>query len=331
MLTCGALHASLWRQDEPRKDTQMKNYYRVMLGRKSVCAQPCFDGNFIGADYGIHEDLTGKLPEAWRDFNHRFIPVYLSNHPDKPKVAAGLACGMLWTLSKGMQKGSIVLSPDGGGRYRVAEIVGDYYYAEGQILPHRRPVRWLSQTIERSQMSESLRNSLASIGTVVTIGKPLFIEEIDGLLNGAGGSPLISTDSLIEDPVAFAMERHLEDFLVANWANTELGRQYDIYEEDGELVGQQYPSDTGPMDVLAISKDRKTLLVVELKKGKASDVVVGQTLRYMGYVQEELADEGQGVRGVVIALEDDQRIRRALSMTPAIEFYRYEISFKLVK
>ena len=60
-------------------------------------------------------------------------------------------------------------------------------------------------------------------------------------------------------------------------------------------------------------------------------MVVGQTLRYMGYVQEELADEGQEVRGVVIALEDDQRIRRALAMTRVIDFYRYEISFKLVR
>ena len=79
------------------------------------------------------------------------------------------------------------------------------------------------------------------------------------------------------------MEKHLEDFLVENWASTDLGTTYDIYEEDGELVGQQYPTDTGPLDILAISKDKKRLLVVELKKGRASDVVVGQTLRYMGY------------------------------------------------
>jgi restriction system protein len=71
--------------------------------------------------------------------------------------------------------------------------------------------------------------------------------------------------------------------------------------------------------------------VVELKKGRASDVVVGQVLRYMGYVKEELAEEGQDVRGVVIALEDDQRIRRALSMVPTIDFFRYQISFKLIK
>jgi restriction system protein len=51
----------------------------------------------------------------------------------------------------------------------------------------------------------------------------------------------------------------------------------------------------------------------------------------MGYVQEELAEEHQDVRGVIIALEDDQRIRRALRMTPNIQFYRYEVSFRLVK
>lgn len=51
----------------------------------------------------------------------------------------------------------------------------------------------------------------------------------------------------------------------------------------------------------------------------------------MGFVQEELAESEQTVRGVVIALEDDQRIRRALAMVPSIEFYRYEVSFKLVK
>ena len=113
--------------------------------------------------------------------------------------------------------------------------------------------------------------------------------------------------------------------------NTELSKEYDIFEEDGELVGQQYPSDTGPIDILAISKDKKKLLVVELKKGRVSDVVVGQIQRYMGYVQDELAEGDQEVHGVVIALEDDIRLRRALSVTKNIEYYSYNISFKLTK
>ncbi len=307
----------------------MKSYIRIMLGKKSMYAQECFVGNFIGADYGIRLDLTQKLPDEWRTFNREFIPVFLENRPDKTKVAAGLACGMLWTISKGINKGDIVLCPDGEGHYHVGEVSGDYYYQPGNVLPHRRPVQWFNQTIDRIDMSDALRMSTGSIGTVSNITG--YSEEIEKLIGGISAPKLISTDAAVEDPSAFAMEQHLEDFLVKNWAYTDLGKEYDIYQEEGERVGQQYPTDTGPMDILAISKDKKTLLVLELKKGRASDVVVGQTLRYMGYVQEELAEKGQSVKGVIIALDDDQRIRRALSVSPNISFYRYQISFKLIK
>jgi len=307
----------------------MKSYYRVMLGRKSVHAEECFAGNFIGVDFDITEDLTGKLPDEWRAFNQKFIPVFLATHPDKSKIAAGLACGFLWTVCKGIKKDDIVLCPDGSGTYRVGEVSGDYTYQPGGVLPHRRPVHWLAQTIDRANMSEALQNSTGAIGTVSNITGHQ--EEIEKLLGGVRPPTLISTDETVEDPAAFALETHLEDFLVQNWTHTELGKEYDIYEEEGERVGQQYPTDTGAVDILAISKDKKRLLVVELKKGRASDAVVGQVLRYMGYVQEELAEDGQTVQGVIIALEDDQRIRRALAVVPNIGFYRYQISFKLLK
>src|SRR5688572_17094063 len=113
----------------------MKSYYRIMLGQKSVHAEQCFTGNFIGADFGINQDLTTNLSDEWRAFNKKFIPIYLSTHPEKTKIGAGLACGALWTVSKGIQKGDIVLSPDGTGKYHVGEASGDYYYQSGQILP----------------------------------------------------------------------------------------------------------------------------------------------------------------------------------------------------
>jgi restriction system protein len=305
----------------------MKKYYRVMLGKKSMHAAEGFLGNFIGVDFEIYQNLTAELPDDWRHFNKKFIPVFLSNHPDKTKISAGLACGALWVVSKGIRTGDIVLCPDGSGSYRVGEVSGDYYYAPDEVLPHRRPVNWLNATINRADMSEALRNSTGSIGTVSTITQ--YGSEIEKLI---GGNPtLISTDESVEDPSAFAMEKHLEDFLVMNWSQTELGKDYNIYEEDGEKVGQQYPTDTGPMDILAVKKDKSELLVVELKKGRASDVVVGQTLRYMGYAAEELAEPNQKVRGVIIALDDDKRIKRALSVSPNIDFFRYQISFKLVK
>lgn len=300
-----------------------------MLGSKSTCAAQGFSEGFIGADYDIEEDLSGKLPEVLREFNRNFIPVYQAIHPTKSKIAAGLSCGALWTIAKYIEKGDIVLCPDGSGAYHIGEVTGDYYFASGQVLPHRRQVKWLGQTISRFAMSDALKNSAGSIGTVSDLSKHR--EEIEKLLCGSVSATIISTDPSVEDPAIFVLERHLEDFLVQNWSQTELGKEYDIYEEDGERVGQQYLTDTGPLDVLAISKDNKRLLVVELKKGRASDAVVGQVLRYMGYVQEELAEEDQKVSGVIIALEDDQKIRRALAVVPSISFYRYEVSFKLLR
>lgn len=144
--------------------------------------------------------------------------------------------------------------------------------------------------IERSQMSQALQNSTGSIGTVSNITQ--YAEEIENLIAGDHPLTIIATDESIEDPSTFALEMYLEDFLVQNWEHTELGKKYNIFEEEGELVGQQYPSDTGPIDILAISKNKKELLVVELKKGRASDVVIGQIQRYMGYVKEELAEKG---------------------------------------
>jgi restriction system protein len=306
----------------------MKSYYRVMLGKKSMYADELFAANCIGAGFIYGQDLAGELTDDWQSFNRKFIPIWLAANPGKSKIAAGLACGALWTVAKGIQKGDIVLCPDGSGHYRAGEVVGDYFYTGNDVLPHRRPVQWLPTIIDRAAMSDALRHSTGSIGTVSNVTQHR--DEIAGLIGSLPPPKLVASDPLVEDPSAFALEEHLEDFLIENWAHCELGQEYDIFEVDGEKA-QQLQTDTGPLDILAISRDQKQLLVIELKKGRASDAVVGQTLRYMGYVQEELADEGQTVHGAIIAHEDDQRIRRALSMTPNVRFYRYQISFKLVQ
>lgn len=308
----------------------MRSYYRVMLGPSSIHAADCFEGNYIGTNFDVAQDLTGHLPDDWQAFNKEFIPIYQQIHPGKNRISAGLACGALWTVSKGIKEGDIVLCPDGKGRYHVAEVTGEYSYDPTVVLFHRRPVRWLDRLLDSTEMSEALLKSVRSYTTAVNLTRPIYIEEIERLIASSPIEP-IGPDGPIEDVTAFAMEKHLEDFLVQNWAHTELGKEYDIYAEDGQPVGQQYLTDTGPLDILAVSKDKQRLLVVELKKGRASDTVVGQTLRYMGYVQEVLAEPGQTVHGAIIALEDDQRIRRALAVTPTVHFYRYQISFRLVK
>lgn len=301
-----------------------------MLGRKSAFAEEGLKGDFIGADFDIDQDLTGQLPEDWRVFNKKFIPIYLANHPGKHKIAAGLACGTLWVISKGIHVGDVVLCPNGAGSYNVGEVTGEYQYRPDSALPHQRPVRWLPVTIDRSAMSEPLQGSTGSIGTSSRVSG--HAEEIERLIAEQGYCDAPEETQASIAATAFALEDHLETYLIKNWSTTSLAKDYDIYvdEEEG-LIGKQYRTDTGFIDILAISKDRKTLLVIELKRGRPSDEVVGQVQRYKGDVMTEVAEPDQKVKGLIIGFDDDKRIRRALLAAPNISFFQYKVRFELIK
>jgi len=309
----------------------MRSFYQLRLGQGARYFAECLENNFIGVgwfkDYDLN--LILKASPEWKAFNQEMIPIYLKEHPNRKKVAAGLACAATFTVCKSIREGDIVVCPKGDGTYAVGEIVGDYTYAKGGNLPHRRKVNWRAGLIDRETFSSTLSNSVGSINTLSNISHHSL--ELEGLIGGKQSIRVTALDEDIESTSQFVFEEHLEEFLIKNWNNTELSSKYDLYEEFGEMSGQQYPTDTGPIDILAISKDKKELLVIELKRGRASEKVVGQILRYMGYVKDELIEEGQSVKGMIIGFEGDLKLKRALSIASDIEFYRYSVDFKLIK
>ena len=189
----------------------MKNYYRIILGRKNAFAEEAYKGNFVAAGFLKDVDLTDYLLNDRRSFNEVIKPIFLEQNPGKTKMSTALACGMLWTVAKEIQIEDIVICPDGKGNYYVGEITGNYEFHKENPLPHHRAVRWLTKTISRNEMSESLRNSTGSIGTVSNISR--YADEIENLLSGGRSQTIISNDETVEDPSIFALEKHLEDFL----------------------------------------------------------------------------------------------------------------------
>ena len=308
-------------------DVRMTKYYRVFLGSGAKHTQECVEKGFIGINYGFETSLTPYLAETWSESRGQIKPVYLNFNPKSSPVGAGLSCGALWTFGRGMQRGDVFFSPDGNGNYFSGEITGDYKYVENSFFPHQREVTWRKATFPRSDMSDDLKKATGATLTIIEVTR--FASEIEALLGGKSKISISSSDETIEDPSEFVFEKHLEDFLVGNWAQTELAKKYDLVTDGGLVVAQQYQSDTGPIDILAISKDKKEYLVIELKKGRASDAVVGQTLRYMGFVKNDLAVNGETVRGAVIAHKNDLRLRNALSMVPSIDFFIYQVDFTL--
>ena len=132
-----------------------------------------------------------------------------------------------------------------------------------------------------------------------------------------------------KENMEFAMEKYLEEFIETNFSGIDFGATLKLY-QDEESNGRQYQTPIGNIDLLAVDKEKKELVVIELKKGRSSDAVVDQVLRYMGWVQENLAD-GFSVRGIIIVKDKDEKLEYALKFSPHVSLFLYEVSFKLNK
>jgi restriction system protein len=154
-------------------------------------------------------------------------------------------------------------------------------------------------------------------------------EQFRDIVEGSGPPIAPSeTEPEVEDPGEFVLEKYLEDFIVSNFDTIFKGRLR-VFEDSEGNDGQQYATDIGPIDILAIEKTTKAFVVIELKKGRPSDRVVEQILRYMGWVRRNLCETGQTVRGLVICRDHDAKLTYALEMTNNIDVRYYSVSFKL--
>ena len=126
----------------------------------------------------------------------------------------------------------------------------------------------------------------------------------------------------------FYMENQLEDFIISNWDNTQLGKKYDLIYEEGDLKSKQYRTDIGIIDILARDKKTNSYVVIELKRNQTSDDTVGQLMRYMGWVKRELKDND--VKGIIIAGKYDKKLDYALEYAPFdTDVFIYNVSFTL--
>jgi len=132
----------------------------------------------------------------------------------------------------------------------------------------------------------------------------------------------------VESAKQFALEAHLEEFIHANWDKIDWGRSLRLYQTP-DLNGRQFPAGTWSIDFLAIDNESSDLVVIELKRGRTSDIVVGQTLRYMGWAKENIATEGQIVEGIIVCQEVDDALRYAVSQVQGISVLTYQVDFHL--
>jgi len=145
-------------------------------------------------------------------------------------------------------------------------------------------------------------------------------------------APMVDPLSVVNAPKAsrFSLERHLHDYMFDNWSSLKIALDWEIYARDGEPdVGYEFRTPIGRIDLLARHKREPRWLVIELKREKSSDAVVGQILRYMGWVQRHLCDVGETVEGLVVATEGDAQLHYALDVVERVSFKSYQVEFHL--
>jgi hypothetical protein len=129
---------------------------------------------------------------------------------------------------------------------------------------------------------------------------------------------------------SFGLERYLQEFIRDNWDKIKELKDWDLYEEDGNLVGFEYNTgEIGRIDLLARHKTSPKWLVIELKRNQTSDQTVGQVLRYMGWVTRNLADAKDQIEGIIICKSSDASLGYALMNTNNVKLLLYEVDFQL--
>lgn len=125
------------------------------------------------------------------------------------------------------------------------------------------------------------------------------------------------------EEVAFGLERDLEEYISRNLSQLEEGLK--LYSAEG-LIGRQYPTDVGRIDLLALDKEGN-FVVIELKAGLATDRVTGQILGYMSYIRKNLAKD-KDVRGIIVAEDFDERLKYAAAEIPKLKLKKYLVKFE---
>jgi restriction system protein len=263
---------------------------------------------------------VGDVSKIGRD---ELSKVVASTYPDTRPATIALYCNMLWNFYHEIVPGDIVIARRGRKTLAaVGKVVQSAAYASGKNPAADHPnflgVEW--QVQPRDKVFPSLVFLMQTLTEITEV-------QYHSLLEGFGVPPVIAESAEAVDQNAFVLEKYLEDFIVSNFAVIFKGK-LQMYKE-AEADGQQYSTDVGFIDILAKEPSSDSFVVIELKKGRPSDQVVGQILRYMGWVKKNLCKQGQSVKGLVICRDPDPKLSFALDMTNNVELRYYKVAFTL--
>lgn len=236
------------------------------------------------------------------------------------------AFNMLWDFYHSIQVGDIIIARRGRKTIAcVGTVIQPAYYSHTKNIEvagsDNARSNYLGVHWHDMPRDKGFDHIVFGMRTVIEIPESRYRELVDGVSE--------DVESDVENKPEFFLEKYLEEFIVSNFATIFRGKLVLYKDPEEKVKGQQYTTDIGTIDILACEPSTNNLVVIELKKGRESDKVIGQTLRYMGWVSENLCRDGQLVKGIIICKDTDARLSFALKMVSNIAIKYYRVDFKL--
>lgn len=152
-------------------------------------------------------------------------------------------------------------------------------------------------------------------------------EEIDDLESVE--KPELENKSNINKQMSVSSEKILEDLIEDKILKGQkvFDKKLKIYEDEINYGRQLVAGNYGRIDLLAKESDEDNLIIIELKKGKSDDAVVGQISRYISWVKNNLAKNNQDVNGIICVYESSEVLDMSVDNIPNIEVYEYGLEF----
>ncbi len=237
---------------------------------------------------------------------------------------------MLWDFYHSIQAGDIVIARRGRKKIAgIGTVIKPAYYSQALNVqasgPDHAHSNYLGVRWHDAPRDKEFDRIVFAMQTVWEITEAKYQE----LVGETNDTRTVVVEPDVENRAEFVLEKYLEDFIVSNFAAI-FRDELVLYQDPEEgVIGQQYTTDVGIIDILAQEPSTNSLVVIELKKGRESDKVIGQTLRYMGWVSENLCRNGQAVKGIIICKDSDSRLSYALRMVSNVTVKYYRVDFKL--
>lgn len=273
--------------EKPYKPLLLASVLVLIAKRKLLARQVFLDG-------GLKSVFKQLLARLYPDWEYRADPRYPFRHLENDGV---------WTLVAG---NAAALDAARGAGAKAREVLR--YVACAELPPDvfaalTRPAGWL-----RALTDICKHLPPRAIGRIAELaGEP------------SAPMPRVAARELIT-------ERALEEHLVAGWHLTPFARRgvrLATCERDG-LPGRQVVTPVNAIDLLGFQRAARTWWVIELKRGRTSDAVVGQVSRYLGWLSESRRGKGEKAVGVVVARVADAKLVHAVRANDRLSLWLYD-------